>query len=235
MYIAGEWRAALDGAQRREIRLSAQTASWSRQAAEASAADTRGRDRRGTPRLRRPSRGRARRNDDRAGGAAAHRRPHRPRPQGLRRAPKRSTPASGSSRPNTTSTTSARACVTTRGIGGTDAGRVVDTGRADAISRLVYEPVGVCGLITPWNYPLLQASLEGCPSAVGRQHLRAQTERTDAVDLGPAHAGVGGGGVCQPASPISCSAPGPRRVRHCPNTPTWTWCRSPVVCRRAPG
>ena len=50
------------------------------------------------------------------------------------------------------------------GIGGTDAGRVVDTGRPDAISRLVYEPVGVCGLITPWNYPVLQAIWKVAPA-----------------------------------------------------------------------
>ncbi|MFI5825253.1 aldehyde dehydrogenase family protein [Streptomyces rishiriensis] len=50
------------------------------------------------------------------------------------------------------------------GIAGTDAGRVVDTGRDDAVSRVVYEPVGVCGLITPWNYPLLQASWKVAPA-----------------------------------------------------------------------
>ncbi len=50
------------------------------------------------------------------------------------------------------------------GIGGTDAGRVVDTGRPDAISRVVHEPVGVCALITPWNYPLLQASWKVAPA-----------------------------------------------------------------------
>lgn len=50
------------------------------------------------------------------------------------------------------------------GVGGTDAGRVVDTGRTDAISRIVYEPVGVCGLITPWNYPLLQAIWKVAPA-----------------------------------------------------------------------
>ena len=50
------------------------------------------------------------------------------------------------------------------GIAGTDAGRVVDTGRPDAISRIVYEPIGVCGLITPWNYPLLQASWKVAPA-----------------------------------------------------------------------
>ncbi|MFM8775091.1 MAG: aldehyde dehydrogenase family protein, partial [Actinomycetota bacterium] len=37
-------------------------------------------------------------------------------------------------------------------------GRVVDAGNPDVRSRVDYEPVGVCGLITPWNYPLLQAS-----------------------------------------------------------------------------
>lgn len=58
------------------------------------------------------------------------------------------------------------------GIGGTDAGRVIDTGRDDAVSRVVYEPVGVCGLITPWNYPsckpvgrLLRPSSPGTPSS----------------------------------------------------------------------
>jgi betaine-aldehyde dehydrogenase len=50
------------------------------------------------------------------------------------------------------------------GIAGTDAGRVVDTGRDDAVSRITYEPVGVCGLITPWNYPLLQASWKVAPA-----------------------------------------------------------------------
>ncbi|MER6571806.1 aldehyde dehydrogenase family protein [Streptomyces sp. NPDC001093] len=50
------------------------------------------------------------------------------------------------------------------GIAGTSAGRVVDTGREDALSRVTYEPVGVCGLITPWNYPLLQASWKVAPA-----------------------------------------------------------------------
>jgi len=50
------------------------------------------------------------------------------------------------------------------GIAGTDAGRVIDTGSPDAISRVVHEPVGVCGLITPWNYPLLQTSWKVAPA-----------------------------------------------------------------------
>jgi len=50
------------------------------------------------------------------------------------------------------------------GVAGTDAGRVVDTGRPDAVSRVVHEPVGVCALITPWNYPLLQVSWKVAPA-----------------------------------------------------------------------
>lgn len=49
-------------------------------------------------------------------------------------------------------------------VADSDAGRVVDTGRDDVVSRVVHEPVGVCGLITPWNYPLLQVSWKVAPA-----------------------------------------------------------------------
>jgi betaine-aldehyde dehydrogenase len=45
-----------------------------------------------------------------------------------------------------------------------DAGRVVDTGNPAAISRIVHEPVGVCALIAPWNYPLLQICWKLAPA-----------------------------------------------------------------------
>jgi betaine-aldehyde dehydrogenase len=45
-----------------------------------------------------------------------------------------------------------------------DAGRVVDTGIPGVHSRVVHEPVGVCALITPWNYPLLQISWKVAPA-----------------------------------------------------------------------
>ncbi|MCQ4082568.1 aldehyde dehydrogenase family protein [Streptomyces sp. RB6PN25] len=45
-------------------------------------------------------------------------------------------------------------------------GRVVDAGTDDVHSVVVYEPVGVCALITPWNYPLLQASWKIAPALV---------------------------------------------------------------------
>jgi betaine-aldehyde dehydrogenase len=43
-------------------------------------------------------------------------------------------------------------------------GRVVETGRPNVESRVVWEPVGVCGLISPWNYPLLQISWKVAPA-----------------------------------------------------------------------
>ncbi len=45
-----------------------------------------------------------------------------------------------------------------------EAGRLVDTSNPTTISRIVYEPVGVCGLIAPWNYPLLQLSWKIAPA-----------------------------------------------------------------------
>ena len=45
-----------------------------------------------------------------------------------------------------------------------EAGRLVDTSNPNAISRIVREPIGVCGLIAPWNYPLLQLSWKVAPA-----------------------------------------------------------------------
>jgi betaine-aldehyde dehydrogenase len=51
-------------------------------------------------------------------------------------------------------------------VGQGEAGRVVDTGVPDISSRVVTEPVGVCSLITPWNFPLLQTSWKVAPALV---------------------------------------------------------------------
>ncbi|QRP43908.1 aldehyde dehydrogenase family protein [Amycolatopsis sp. FDAARGOS 1241] len=60
-----------------------------------------------------------------------------------------------------------------------DAGRVVDTGSAGSFSRIVHEPVGVCGLITPWNYPLLQTSWKVAPAlAAGNTFVLKPSELT---------------------------------------------------------
>jgi len=60
-----------------------------------------------------------------------------------------------------------------------DAGRIVDTGNADVVSRVVHEPLGVCGLIAPWNYPLLQASWKVAPClAAGNTFVLKPSELT---------------------------------------------------------
>jgi len=50
--------------------------------------------------------------------------------------------------------------------GAEGAGRLVDVGLAHVQSQVVAEPVGVCALITPWNYPLLQLSWKLAPALV---------------------------------------------------------------------
>jgi betaine-aldehyde dehydrogenase len=63
-----------------------------------------------------------------------------------------------------------------------EAERLVDTGEPNAKSRIVYEPIGVCGLIGPWNYPLLQLSWKiapalaaGCTAVMKPAHLTPLT------------------------------------------------------------
>jgi len=43
---------------------------------------------------------------------------------------------------------------------------IIDSHIPNSISKVVKEPVGVCGQITPWNYPLLQASWKLAPALV---------------------------------------------------------------------
>ncbi|HSL33466.1 MAG TPA: aldehyde dehydrogenase family protein, partial [Candidatus Limnocylindrales bacterium] len=50
------------------------------------------------------------------------------------------------------------------GLADKEAGRLVATPGADASAKIVYEPIGVCGLIGPWNYPLLQISWKVAPA-----------------------------------------------------------------------
>ncbi|MFC5730608.1 MULTISPECIES: aldehyde dehydrogenase family protein [Nocardioides] len=64
-------------------------------------------------------------------------------------------------------------------IAAEDAGRMVDTGNPDVVSRVVHEPIGVCGLIAPWNYPLLQVSWKVAPClAAGNTFVLKPSELT---------------------------------------------------------
>ncbi|MDV8020878.1 aldehyde dehydrogenase family protein [Rhodococcus sp. IEGM 1330] len=44
------------------------------------------------------------------------------------------------------------------------ADRLIDVDRPEILSRVVHEPIGVCVMIAPWNYPLLQISWKIAPA-----------------------------------------------------------------------
>jgi betaine-aldehyde dehydrogenase len=60
-----------------------------------------------------------------------------------------------------------------------DPGRLVDAGDPTVLSRVVHEPVGVCVLIAPWNYPLLQMAWKVAPAlAAGNTMVLKPSEVT---------------------------------------------------------
>nr|WP_035508771.1 betaine-aldehyde dehydrogenase [Halobacillus karajensis] len=50
------------------------------------------------------------------------------------------------------------------GLADKDGGEMIESPIPESKSKVVREPVGVCGQITPWNYPLLQASWKLAPA-----------------------------------------------------------------------
>ncbi|MGH3367002.1 MAG: aldehyde dehydrogenase family protein [Nocardioidaceae bacterium] len=69
-------------------------------------------------------------------------------------------------------------------VAGEDAGRVVDADVPDVVSRVVTEPVGVCGLVTPWNYPLLQTAWKVAPAlAAGNTLVLKPSELTPSTAI----------------------------------------------------
>ena len=121
------------------------------------------------------------------------------------------------------------------GVAAEEAGRVVDTGNPDVVSRIVHEPVGVCGLITPWNYPLLQVSWKVAPClAAGNTFVLKPSELTP-------HTAIHLMRLLEEAGlPAGRRQPRPRRRRRRrraarPRTPASTWSRSPAAWRPAGG
>lgn len=65
-----------------------------------------------------------------------------------------------------------------------EAGRVIDAGMPDVSSRVVTEPVGVCSLITPWNFPLLQTAWKVAPAlAAGNTFVLKPSELTPQTSI----------------------------------------------------
>ncbi|MFD2626642.1 betaine-aldehyde dehydrogenase [Salibacterium salarium] len=57
------------------------------------------------------------------------------------------------------------------GLADKEGGEVIEPPIPHSTSKVVREPVGVCGQITPWNYPLLQASWKLAPALVAGNTL----------------------------------------------------------------
>ncbi|SDJ25609.1 betaine-aldehyde dehydrogenase [Salimicrobium halophilum] len=65
------------------------------------------------------------------------------------------------------------------GLADKDGGEVIESPIPDSQSKVVREPVGVCGQITPWNYPLLQAAWKIAPAlAAGNTIVMKPSEIT---------------------------------------------------------
>ncbi|MGE6629807.1 betaine-aldehyde dehydrogenase [Bacillus sp. NPDC077027] len=65
------------------------------------------------------------------------------------------------------------------GLADKDGGEVIASPIQNSKSEIIREPVGVCGQITPWNYPLLQASWKIAPAlAAGNTIILKPSEIT---------------------------------------------------------
>ena len=101
-----------------------------------------------------------------------------------------------------------RCSATSPDLANADAGRVVDTGMPDVSSRVVHEPVGVCSLITPWNFPLLQTSWKVAPAlAAGNTFVLKPSELTPSTSIWLMTA------LTEAGVPAGCRQPGARRRR----------------------
>lgn len=71
---------------------------------------------------------------------------------------------------------------------GVQSDRLVDVGDPAVISRVVREPIGVCVLIAPWNYPLLQMSWKVAPAlAAGCTMVAKPSEVTPLTTIAFGH------------------------------------------------
>ena len=142
LYVGGRWESAREG-ERREIRCPAD-GTLVAEVDEAGPQDTAAAIARGPRGLRRRAVARHRRRSSAArcctGSPTCWSATRTTSP-----GPSRSTPASAWSRASTTSTTSSAVFRHYAELAAEEAGRVVDTGRPDVVSRVVHEPVGVCG------------------------------------------------------------------------------------------
>ena len=95
------------------------------------------------------------------------------------------------------------------GLVAVEADRLVDVGNPAVVSRVVREPIGVCVLIAPWNYPLLQMSWKVAPAlGAGCTMVAKPSEVTPLSTIAFVHLLEEAGGALLGGQP----GPGQRRV-----------------------
>ena len=105
----------------------------------------------------------------------------------------RSTTASRSSSPGRGRALDGQPPALLRRLADQDRGRDHPVSSPDMHCYTRKEPVGVCGQIIPWNFPLLMAAWKLAPGAGGGLHDRAQAGRADAAHrAAPRRAGARG-------------------------------------------
>ena len=93
---------------------------------------------------------------------------------------------------------------------------------------IVREPVGVCGMITPWNWPLNQIACKVAPGDRGGLHDGAQAVRGRAAERDHLRGDHGRGRRARRRVQPRERRRRQRRRAARRRTPTSTWCRSPV-------
>ncbi len=95
------------------------------------------------------------------------------------------------------------------------------------------EPIGVVGLIVPWNFPILMVELEARAGARGREHVHPQAGQLDTAERDPARRAGPRGGLPARGRQRRHRAGRDRRERRSPAIPGSARSPSPARRRRA--
>ena len=92
-------------------------------------------------------------------------------------------------------------------------GKTLPSEARDTFTYTIRQPLGVVGLIAPWNFPWAIPVWKSAPALVGRQLRHLQTRGTDAGDGDLAHGNLRKKPACLRACSTCWSAPAPSSAK----------------------